>query len=450
MGENCVTGQVDGQDGGQPGGEAIERAVGAKVLWRLVLPCALYILIGAIDRTNVGFAALQMNADLGLSSTQYGFGAGVLFVGYVIAKYPSVLLYEAVGLRRWLAIISAAWGLGACAMAAITNEWQLYGLRMFIGFAEGGLSSGLMIYLSSWAPPRYRATILAIPIMSISVAQVIGAPVSGLLLDMTNPLGIAGWRFMFLVEGLPALGLALFALYYYPDSPARARWLTPPERDWLAANVQGAAPPSTDPADRTGRWDALRSPVGWTCALIWYCILASNYGVMFWLPQIVKGMAGLTATQTGLIVALPNAASAIGLVLNARHSDRTGERILHVAVPALAGGSLLLGAYLAGPGLPGLAMLILGGACTGCTVAAFWAIPTTLLPPRALAMGIVAINMLGSFAGATVPPAMGWLRQETGSFLPPTLLLFAIAVLNAALCLFARRQLRRLAATTAA
>jgi MFS family permease len=420
---------------------AIELSVGRRVLARLVVPCALFILVGAIDRTNVGFAALQMNAELGLSATQYGFGAGVLFIGYVLAKYPSVLLYEALGLRRWLALISFAWGLGACAMAAVMHEWHLYGLRLFIGFAEGGLSSGLMIYLSHWATERWRATILAIPIMSVPIAQVIGAPLSGLLLDYQNPLGMAPWRFMFLAEGLPALALALFALLYFPDRPAEARWLAPDERDWLSAHTSGAADPR-QAAGREGRWDALKSPVGWTCALIWFCILASNYGIMFWLPQIVSGLAGLSPTETGLIVALPNLANAIGLVINARHSDRTGERILHVAVPALAGGCGLLAAFLLGPGLPGLLMLILGGACTGCTVAAFWAIPTKLLPPRALAMGIVMINMLGSFAGATVPPAMGWLRQTSGSFLPPTLLLFGIAVLCAALCLVARRQLR--------
>ncbi|MDE2596674.1 MAG: MFS transporter [Sphingomonadales bacterium] len=419
----------------QPGGD-LEEAIGRKVLWRLVVPCALYILIGAIDRTNVSFAALQMNADLGLSSTQYGFGAGVLFVGYVLAKYPSVLLYEAVGLRRWLALVSAGWGIGACAMAAVQNEWQLYGLRLFIGFMEGGLSSGLMLYLSHWAPERWRATILAVPIMSISISQLIGAPVSGLLLDK------AGWRVMFLAEALPALALAIFALVWFPDTPRQARWLNDPERDWLQQNVRGAEKAAPD-GDPTGRWDALKSPVGWTCALIWYCILASNYGIMFWLPTIVKGLSGLSATQTGMIVALPNAASALGLLLNARHSDRTGERIFHIAVPALAGGTGLLAAFLLGPGLPGLVMLVIGGACTGCTVAAFWAIPTRLLPPRALAMGIVMINMFGSLAGATVPPAMGWLKQSTGSFLPPTLLLTGIAVLCAGLCLLARAQLKR-------
>jgi ACS family tartrate transporter-like MFS transporter len=342
-------------------------------------------------------------------------------------------------MRRWLALITAAWGLASLAMALVSEHWQLYSLRMFIGFAEGGLSSGLMLYLSNWAPERYRASILAIPIVAISVAQVIGAPFSGWLLDRAWPAGIEAWRMMFVIEALPALLLALFALVWFPDRPSQANWLSEDERHWLAANVKGAAP-EAGPVDHGDRWAALKSPVGWTCALVWYCILASNYGLMFWLPQIVKGLSGLTATETGFIVALPWAASAVGLILNARHSDRTGERFFHVAVPALLGGVLLLLAYLLGPGLPGLLALILGGACTGCTVAAFWAIPPQLLRPGALAMGIVIINMVGSLAGASVPPLMGFLRETTGSFLWPTLLLTGIACICATLSLIARRQ----------
>jgi len=418
-----------------------EEVLGRKILQRLVLPSALFVLMGSIDRTNVGFAALQMNEALGLSETEYGFGAGVLFIGYLVAKYPSVLLYEAIGMRRWLAIITFTWGLAACAMGAISTEWELYGLRVFIGFAEGGLSSGLMIYLSSWATERYRASILAIPIMSVSIAQVFGAPISGMLLEFRNPLDIEGWRFMFLAEGLPAVLLGIFAWFYYPDTPREARWLKPDEQQWLIDNVKGAEKPT--PSKRDGRWAALKSPIGWTCAGIWFCILASNYGVMFWLPQIVKGMAGLTPQQTGFIVALPWAGSALGLYLNARHSDRTQERFFHVGIPALVGGTGLVAAFLLGPGIPGLFSLIIGGACTGCTVAAFWAIPTKLLPPASLSMGIVMINIFGSLAGATVPPIMGYLADTTGSYLPPTLLLFGISAICAALCLVARAQERR-------
>lgn len=417
--------------------DRMETEIGRRILWRLVLPSVLFILMGSIDRANVGFAALQMNAALGLSGAQYGFGAGILFVGYLAAKYPSVLLFEAIGMRRWLAIITCSWGISASAMAFIQDEHQLYALRVVIGFTEGGLSSGLMIYLSHWASERYRASVLAIPIMAISIAQVIGAPVSGWLLEIRNPLGWEGWRWMFFVEGLPAVLLGVFAWFYYPDSPRDAKWLSPEQREWMAANVKGAVKPAKG-ARATGRWGAIRSPVGWVCALIWFAILSGNYGVMFWLPQIVRGVAGLTPSEVGLVVALPWAGSAIGLYLNARHSDRTQERFLHVAVPALIGGTGLISAWLLGPGIPGLAALVIGGACVGCTVAAFWAIPTRLLPPESLAMGIVMINIVGSLAGATVPPLMGVLRDRTGSFLPPTLLLLGIQIALALLCLLAR------------
>lgn len=420
------------EDGG------LEAAIGQKILWRLVAPTALFVLMGSIDRTNIGFAALQMNRALGLSGTQYGWGAGVLFVGYMVAKYPSVLLYERIGIGRWLATISFVWGASACLLATISNGWQLYTLRLVIGFAEGGLSSGLMIYLSNWATERNKASILAVPIMATSIAQVIGAPISGALLDWANPLGMEGWRFLFLAEGLPSIALAAFALAYYPDTPGQARWLSEDEKRWLAANVRGA--PLRPRGERAGaeRWDALRSPIGWICALIWLCILAGNYGIIFWLPQIVKGLAGLTPSETGWVVSLPWAGSAIGLYLNAHHSDRTQERYLHVGVPALVGGSGLLLAYALGPGVPGLVALVVGGACTGCTVAAFWAIPMRLLPPGSLAMGIVMINVVGSLAGATVPALMGYLSERSGSFLPATLLLFGISVACAALCLAAR------------
>jgi len=416
----------------------IEREIGRKVIRRLVLPTALYILMGSIDRANVGFAALQMNQALGLDGTQYGFAAGILFAGYLAAKYPSVLLYEAVGMRRWLAIITLCWGVAASSMSLVQSHGQLYALRVIIGFAEGGLSSGVMIYLSQWASERYRASVLALPIMAISVAQVGGAPVSGWLLQAENPLGWEGWRWMFLVEGLPAIALGIFAWFHYPDSPRDARWLNEAERNWIAANIAGAAKPQRGQR-MPGRWAALKSPVGWVSALIWFCILSGNYGIMFWLPQIVRGLAGLTPAETGVIVALPWAGSAIGLYLNARHSDRTQERFLHVAVPAMIGGAGLLAAYLLGAGIPGLLALILGGACVGCTVAAFWAIPTRLLSPEALAMGIVIINIVGSLAGLLVPPAMGLLKDASGSFLPPTLMLVAIQCALALLCLLAKR-----------
>ncbi len=268
----------------------MEVIIGRKVLWRLVLPCTLFVLMGSIDRTNVGFAALQMNAALGLSATAYGFGAGILYFGYLVGKYPSVMLFERIGMRRWLALITFCWGFAASAMAFIEGTFDFYVLRVLIGFAEAGLVSGLMIYLSHWASERYRASVLAIPIAAISVAQIIGAPLSGWLLESGNPLGLPGWRWMFLVEGAPALPLALFAWRYFPKGPQDAAWLTPEQRTWLSSHVRGA---TTARATSHGRWAALGMPVTWICALIWFCLLSGNYGVMFWLPQIVHGLADI-------------------------------------------------------------------------------------------------------------------------------------------------------------
>ncbi len=423
----------------------IEQSVGRKVLRRLVFPSALFVLLSSIDRNNISFASLHMNADLGLSETQYGFAAGVLFVGFMLAKYPSVVLMERVGFRAWLALITLIWSVSAFAMGLIRNEWDLYILRVILGFAEGGLSSGLMIYLTHWASERFRASVLSIPLIAISLAQVIGAPIAGLLLDLDQPLGLASWRFMFFVEAIPALFLGIFALLWFPDRPANAKWLSGTERNWLQENVVGAKS-GKEATSSSQRWAALTTPVGWTCAMIWFCLLSANYGIIFWLPQILQGMSNLTPTQIGMVIALPNAAAIIALILNARHSDKTGERILHVAIPSLLGGSSLLLAYLLGAGIPGLLALIFGGAMIGCTVAAFWAIPTRLLPPESQAMGVVMINLLGGFSGLLIPAAMGALRETTGSFLAPLLLIFSLAVLCAGLCLFAGSQMKRLEA----
>jgi MFS transporter, ACS family, tartrate transporter len=413
--------------------------IGRRVQWRLVLPLALFFLVGSLDRANVAFASLEMNAAIGLTSAQYGFGAGILFVGYVALKYPSVMLFEAIGLRKWLAVITLAWGITATAMSLVENPLSFYLFRFVIGTAEGGLASGVMLYLSHWAGPRYRASILALPMAAIPVSQVIGAPLSGWLIEAPNPLGWEGWRWMFLVEGFPAILLAVFALLYFPDRPREARWLSAEEKDWIEANVTGSTPP---PKGDSSRWDALRSPVTWTCAGIWFCGLAGNYGVMFWLPQTIRSLSGLGPTEIGVVVALPWLANAAGIFVNARHSDRTQERFLHLAIPFAVASLSLLVAYLAGGGLLGLAALLVAGFCLGACVGPFWAVPTSLLKPSMLAVAIVATAMVGSFAGLIVPTAMGLLRDATGGFAAPTFLLCAVLLAGAGFALVARRMAR--------
>jgi MFS family permease len=423
---------------------SIETAIGRKVLQRLVAPAALFILMGSIDRSNIGVGAIQMNPALGLKEGAYGFGAGVLFIGYLLAKYPSVLLYERVGMRVWLAVISIAWGLLASSVSQVQDGNQLYALRILIGFAEGGLSSGLMIYLSHWASERYRASVLAIPIMAVPIAQVLGSPISGWLMQADNPLGWPGWRWMFFIEGLPAIALGIFAFFWFPNAPSEAGWLTEEEKRWMAENIHGAsARKGKQGGSLQARWSALANPTFWVCSLIWFCLLSGSYGVMFWLPTIVKGLAGLTPMETGVVVALPWLGNALGLFLNARHSDATQERYLHVAIPLGIAAAGLLSAYLIGPGVIGLLVLIVAHMCLGSTMSPFWAIPTKLLPPAAVAMGIVSINIVGSFAGLLVPTWMGQLKESTGSFLPPTIMLAGILLAGAALCLLAKGLERR-------
>lgn len=414
--------------------DPIGDAVARKVLWRLVVPLALVGLVGSIDRGNVGFAALQMNAALGLSAAQYGFGAGVLFVGFLFSKLPSVLIYERIGMRRWLALISLAWGIGATAMAFINSASSFYVMRFLIGTAEGGLSSGIMLYLAGWANQRQLAAVLAIPMISVPVAQVISGPLSGLLLDSANPFGWEGWRWMFFVEGLPAIGIAVWAYFHFPDKPAQAGWLTRSETEWIDRNVQ----PPRKKTHSSNRWSALRQSTTWLCGLIWLCALAGNYGVIFWLPQVLSSLTGLSAIQVGLIVAIPWIANALGLLVNARLSDRANERFVHLAVPFLGAAAALIVAYLGSGGVVSLGALILAGFCLGAITSPFWAIPTALLAPEERAIGIVTINVLGSFAGLTVPGVMGILRDVSGTFLAPTLFLSAILTLGAAVALIAR------------
>lgn len=414
----------------------IEDEIGIKVLWRLVLPAALFLLLGSIDRSNVGFAALEMNEALGLSASQYGFGAGVLFVGYLLAKYPSVMLYEKLGIRNWLALIAVCWGICATCMAFIQTPIHYYIFRFLIGLSEAGLASGLYLYLSHWASDKYKATVLAFPIAAIPLSQVIGAPLSGFLMSMDNPIGMEGWRWMYLVEGVPALALAVFAYFYFPSRPKDAKWLSESQRQWASENIDGAKSAKEAEANR---WAGLKNPLTWVCAAIWFCLLAGNYGVIFWLPQIIKNSTDLSTAQIGMVVALPWLGSVFGLILNARHSDKTGERYLHIGVPCLIAGAGLVSAYYIGQGPLALILLIIGGSFLGSTVAPFWAIPPKLLRPEELSIGVVAIHMTGSFAGMTIPVLIGRLRDEFSSFAAPIYMIALIMVIAFSLCLWAKK-----------
>ena len=407
----------------------------ARKIWlRLALPTILFMLLSSLDRVNVSFAALQMNADLGFSPSQYGFGAGILFVGFLAGQYPSVLLLQRIGMRRWLATCALIWGTCAGSMAFIQTPGQFYVLRVLLGFAEGGLAPGIVLYLSQFATERERASTFATPMLAIPISIVIGGPLSGWLMGMNSPGGMAGWRWMFIAEALPTIIFGIVALLYFPDRPADAKWLDSEEKTWLSQNAANRA--DTRAANN---WSVLKRPIVWASALLWFLLLSGAYGIMFWLPQMVKQMSNLTPFEIGLVNAAPWAANAVGVYLGSKSSDRTGERYWHIAGPALLAAGGIFAAAVAGAGPLGLFALTVAGFGLGSAHGAFWALPTRLFTPATFAVGAVAINIAGSSGGLVVPPLIGMVREATGSFLGPTLLISGILFTAAMIVLLLRR-----------
>ena len=403
-----------------------------KIRWRLVVPTILFMLLSSLDRVNVSFAALRMNAELGFSPSQYGFGAGILFLGFLAGQYPSVLMLQRFGMRRWLSACALLWGVSAGAMAFIDSHLEFYILRVLLGFAEGGLAPGIVIYLSQFATERERATTFAMPMLAIPLSIIIGGPISGWLMGMEFA-GLSSWRWMFLAEALPTIVLGIAAFFYFPDRPGDAGWLSAEEKGWLEGNAA-----NRDAGSRRNDWSVLKRPIVWTSALLWFCLLSGAYGIMFWLPQMVKQMADLTPFQIGLVNALPWIGVGIGIYFNSAHSDRTGERFWHVGLPAALTAIAILAAAGFGAGPMGLAALFLAGLALGSAQGAFWALPTSLFTPATFAVGAVAINIAGSSGGLVMPHLVGVVRESTGGFGGPTLLIAGILVIAALLVVVIR------------
>jgi ACS family tartrate transporter-like MFS transporter len=406
---------------------SVGSALARKIRWRLVVPTILFMLLSSLDRVNVSFAALRMNAELGFSPSQYGFGAGILFLGFLAGQYPSVLVLQRIGMRRWMCACALLWGCSAGAMAFIDSHLHFYILRALLGFAEGGLAPGIVIYLSQFATERERATTFAMPMLAIPLSIIIGGPISGWLMGM-DVAGMSSWRWMFLAEAAPTIALGIAAFFYFPDRPGDAAFLTGEEKTWLDANAanRDAGPSRND-------WSVLTRPIVWTSALLWFCLLSGAYGIMFWLPQMVKQMSDLTAFQIGLVNALPWIGVALGIYFNSAHSDRTGERFWHIGLPAALTALAILAASTFGAGPLGLATLFLAGLFLGAAQGAFWALPTSLFTPQTFAVGAVAINIAGSSGGLVMPHVIGIVRESTGGFGGPTLLIAGILVVAALL-----------------
>ena len=307
-----------------------------KARWRLLPLLAFCYLLNYVDRVNVGFAAVTMRPDLGMSATAYGLGAGLFFIGYFLFEVPSNVIMHRVGARVWIARIMISWGIIASATAFIQGEISFYVVRFLLGFAEAGFFPGILLYLTYWFPRVQRARVIALTFLAVPLSSVFGGPLSGLLIDHgAGVLGFdAGWRFMFFVEGLPALILGIVVLFVLPSRPRDARWLSPEEREALERAIE--AEDEEQVPHGLGVRGALKDGRVIALSVVYFGIVFGLYVLAFFLPQVIADLKGtLSTTQIGLVTAIPYAVAAVVMVLVARHSDRTGERTFHVAVPAL-------------------------------------------------------------------------------------------------------------------
>jgi ACS family tartrate transporter-like MFS transporter len=410
----------------------------AKIMRRLVLPLMILLLLNSVDRVNVSFAALQMNAELHLSAQSYGYGVSAFFIGYLVLQMPSVWLLSKIGMRRWLFTISTLWGVAATGMAIIHTATEFFALRIVLGIAEGGFAPGLIWYLSSWMPARYRARPISAIMLALPVSIVLGGPLSGWLLNLHGTQW-SGWRWMFLIEGLPTIIMAIVAVRLLANTPSDAKWISQEERLWLQHQIEWEET-NRDPSPETTSGRLHSWPV-WAAALCWFSLLGGTYGIVYWLPQIVSHLSGISSSiEIGLITALPWIAFGAGMLINSWHSDETQERYLHVGLPLISAGVFLGAAMFAGSGSRGLVCLSLAGLGLGSANGVFWSIPSSLTSKERSGTVIALISMCGTTSGLIIPALIGQLRTHTGSFETPLILLTALLVGGGVVLLLSRSR----------
>ena len=361
---------------------------------------------------NISFAQLQMKGDLHLSDTAYGFGAGIFFPAYFLFEVPSNIILQRVGARRWIARIMVSWGIVAMGMMFLRGAGSFYFMRFLLGIAEAGFFPGVLYYLTTWFTGAERARIVAWFMTANAVAYIVGGPISGALLQMGGKGGLAGWQWLFLLEGLPAVIFGFVTLRYLPDGPKNAAWLTDSEKAWLLARVQTEHAAKAGIAHATLR-DALRSPRVWYFCGLFFTMTLGMYGLSLWMPQLIKELHGMSNLQVGFCSAIPYLCAAVAMVLVGTFSDKTGERRLYIAIPAFLGAlGLFLTARTPHNPVLGLASMALAAAGMWSTLGPFWATAGAFLSGAAAAGGIALINSVGNLGGFAGPYLNGYLQDR--------------------------------------
>ncbi|HZP92997.1 MAG TPA: MFS transporter [Burkholderiales bacterium] len=416
-----------------------EQALVRRMAWRIIPFLFLVYLVCIIDRLNVGFAALTMNRDLGFTATVYGWGAGLFFVGYFLGEVPSNLILARVGARVWFARIMVTWGVLACAMGFIDGQAGFYAVRFLLGLAEAGFFPGVIFYLTLWFPEQYRGRIFGLFLIVSPLNNTIAAPLSGLILKHFDGLmGYPGWRWLFVVEGIPAVLLAWVTFRILIDRPDHAPWLDDEEKNHLRETLAREAAARTE-TKRLSLWQTLAHPKVLLFAVVYTGLAIGIYGIALWMPQLIKGMGVQDPVEIGLIMAVPYLLATVAMVLWSRHSDRTGERVWHCAAPLALGCAGLITSTYAGS--PLLAMIALTAAAVGIysSQPIFWSMPTGYLAGVAAAGGIALINSVGNLGGFIGPFAVGWLKDQTGSFQAGLIFLAACLMVGSIVAYFVGR-----------
>jgi MFS transporter, ACS family, tartrate transporter len=394
--------------------QALEKRTMTKVAWRLLPLAILGYVVAYVDRSNISFAALTMNKDLGLTAYTYGLGAGIFFIGYLLFEIPSNLIMERTGARLWIARIMLTWGIASACTALVSGPTSFYVARFFVGAAEAGFLPGMVLYFTYWFPAAYRARVFAGLYFAQPLANVAAALSSGAILEMDGVLGLKGWQWIFVLEAVPAALLAVAILRWMTDRPSDATWLAPDERQWLDETLAAEH-----------RSAASRLPKGWAevfldkrviaLSIIWFGTVTANYGVIFFMPQLLKDL-GLSTLMTGFVSAIPYAVGIIGLALWGWTSDRSGERRWHLVVASLLGCVGLAGAgWFGGSAWSVVAMSVAMVGLYG-TRAVFWAMPAAFLTGASAAAAFAFINSLSQIGGYVGPFIVGWIKSETNSF----------------------------------
>jgi ACS family tartrate transporter-like MFS transporter len=412
--------------------DEIESGVVRRLTWRLVPFLFLLYIVAYLDRINVGFAALQMQHQLAFTDAVYGLGAGMFFAGYFFFQVPSNLALQRAGARRWIALLMMTWGVISASMVFVSGPRSFYLLRFLLGAAEAGFFPGVILYLKNWFPARARAQTVARFMTAAPLSGVIGGPLSGALLGLHPIAGMAGWQWMFLMEGVPAILLGGVALAYLVDRPEAAHWLPTEERDWLIETLQRER---AEVPGVTGTFAALHSGRIWMLALVYFGLNTVSYGVSLWLPTLIRSLSGVSDLRIGMLSAIPYVAAALAMVAVGLHSDRSGERRWHTALPAFAGALALTGAAYStsiGPAILAVSLAVLS---VNSMMGPFWAMPTALLSGTAAAAGIAFVNAVGNLGGFVGPYVIGLVRTSTGQFKGGLLLVSAALAASGAVVL---------------